>query len=473
MGRRSIAVMGWTLWDGHGRTPNGAAVVTYELTRRLSRYFDCDMIFETSDREKAGKIEDLPDGFRKRFILRTKEPPLINERFIRDYDMIHIWDSSPIFTYRAFTSTLLPHCYTLHSAISMTDWIGLASAFYIPDYDTISVGSRCLAEALQKFWNVPVNVIPYGVDVNFFRPMDKDECRETWKISSENLVLGYLGRISKLDVNLAYETIREVKKRLHREDIIFVVAGGSRKIKPVQVKDDFIYLGYLEPHDLPRFLNSCDIFFNPTAGIREGFGLTVIEAMSCGLPIVTASWNGYSETVPPNVGFLARTCWRDGDVWINVEDLISACIKLICDEDLREEMSSNARRRAEKNYRWEQCVEKYRSLFLRLMERTSPEGFQERLKSGRITIRLRGKRFSISVKEALSNPSFFRANFETLYEGFVSDSYNGAEGWRRVKCMDNILNLPKYKPDMKSALEDLGSQIFSEFPLLVKVLRET
>jgi len=464
--------MGWTLWDGRGKTPNGAAVVTYELTKRLSRYFDCDMIFETSDREKAGKIEDSPEGFRKRFILRLREPWLLDEEFIREYDMIHIWDPSPIFTYRAFTSLLLPHCYTLHSAVSMMDWIGLASAFYIPGYDLITLGSRCLADALQRFWNVPVSVIPYGVDIDFFKPLDKNECREKLKIPRDSVILGYLGRISKLNLSLAYDTLRKVKERLRRKDIIFIAAGGSKKIKPIQVKDDLIYLGYLERCDLPLFLNSCDIFFNPTAGLREGFGLTVIEAMSCGLPIVTASWNGYSETVSSDIGFLARTCWKDGDVWINQEDLISACMELIRSEDLREKMGNKARRRVEKYYCWERCVEKYRLSFLDLMRKAPPEDFRSGLKPGEITIRMKGKRISISIKEALRNPGIFRADFEGLHRGFVSDSRIEGKGWKRVNCVDNILNLPKYKSNMKRALENLGSHISSHFPLLVKALQE-
>jgi len=463
--------MGWTLWDGRGKTPNGAAVVTYELTKRLSRYFDCDMIFETSNREKAGKIEDLPEGFRRRFIPRMRKPWLLDEEFIRDYDMIHIWDPSPIFTYRAFTSLLLPHCYTLHSAVSMMNWIGLASAFHIPEYDLITLGSRCLADALQRFWNAPVSIIPYGVDIGFFKPMDRNECREKLKIPRDSIVLGYLGRISKLDVNLAYDTLRKVKERLRREDIIFIAAGGSRKIKPIHVKNDFVYLGYLERCELPWFLNSCDVFFNPAAGIREGFGLTVIEAMSCGLPIVTASWNGYSETVTSDVGFLARTCWRDGDIWINQEDLISACMELIRNEDLREEMSSKARRRVEKYYSWDRCVEKYRLSFLDLMRKSPPETLSG-LERGKITIRMKEKRISISIREALRNPEIFRADFENLHEGFVSDSRIEGRGWRRVNCVDNILNLPKYKSNMKGALENLGSQIYSHFPLLVKALRE-
>jgi len=463
--------MGWTLWDGCGRTPHGAAVVTYELTRRLSRYFDCDMIFETSDRERTGKIEGTPEGFRRRFIPRMKQPWLLDEEILADYDMIHIWGPPPIFTYRAFSSMLLPHCYTLHSAASMTDWIGLASAFYIPEYDMIALGSRCLADALNRFWDVPVSIIPYGVDTDFFKPMNKNECRETLKIPKDKLILGYLGRISKLDVNLAYDTLRKVKKRLRREDIIFIAAGGNKKIKPTHVKDDFIYLGYLDRRCLPRFLSSCDVFFNPTAGIREGFGLTIIEAMSCGLPIVTASWNGYSETVSSDIGFLARTCWKDGDVWINQEDLISASVELIRDEDLRREMGRKARRRAEKFYSWERCVENYRLSFLKLMQKSPPENFEKRFSSGTITIRMRGKRISIPVREALRRPEIFRVDLEKLYGGFVSNSRIEGEGWRRVNCIDNILNLPKYRLNMRGALEKLGERVSSSFPLLVKALR--
>ena len=108
---------------GEGRVPTGGVVVTFELTKRLSRYFNCDMIFETNGRSKARKIEKTTVGFRRRFILCPRGLWRLDEDFLRDYDLIHIWDSEPTFIYRAFTRKFLPHCYTLHPAISMIDWI--------------------------------------------------------------------------------------------------------------------------------------------------------------------------------------------------------------------------------------------------------------------------------------------------------------------------------------------------------------
>ena len=469
--KHSVAIMGWTLWDGSGRTPTGGAVATYELTRRLSRYLDCEMVFETSDRSKAGSVEDTGKGFGKRFVPRPKGLWRLKEGFLADYDLIHIWDAAPIFTYRAFTEKFLPHCYTLHSAASMSDWIRVASAFSVPDHDMIALGSRCLAQALNSFWRVPVDVIPYGVETDVFKPLDKDACREILHLPRDRLFLGFLGRPSKFDFVLAYETLREVRKLTGREDITLLVAGGSREIQPVQVKDDFLYLGYLEKSKVPQFLNSCDVFLNPVAGIREGFGLTVIEAMSCGLPIVTTSWNGYRETVSPSVGLLARTCWKDGDVWISERDLASACTELIKNESLREEMGRQARSRVEQNYRWDYCVEEYRRRFIELIRKGQPENIPYKEAAEKITITINGEPRTYSLKEAFMNRDKLSVDFQALHEGFVSGRRMKGVGWRRFMCTDNIVNLPKYRVNMKQSWDLLERQLSAHLPELAKALR--
>ena len=468
--KHSVAVMGWTLWDGCGKTPSGAAMVTYELTKRLSQYFDCDMIFETSDRSKAGSIEQTGEGFRRRFILRSKGLWHLDEEFLGDYDLIHIWDASPVYTYRAFTQTFLPHCYTLHSAASMAGWAPLASAFYVPEHDIVTLGSRCLARALKRFWRFPVDVIPYGVDTEVFKPLDKNECKRELKIPKERFVLGYLGRLSKFNPIFAYETMRKVKEQTGRVDIMLVVAGGSRKIKPVYVKDDFLLLGYLEPSQVPLFLNSCDVFFNPVAGMREGFGLTVVEAMSCGLPVVTSSWNGYRETVSCDAGFLARTCWVNGDVWINQRDLVSACVTLVKNPDLREKMAKKARQRVERCYTWDRCVDNYRLKFEEMIRKGTPKNLPYERAPDEITVETTGVTRITSLEEMLRKTEEFKVDFQALHEGFVSDLSTQGEGWKRFTCIDNIVNLPKYRMNMKRALVKLGNQIAARFPKLARAL---
>jgi hypothetical protein len=60
----------------------------------------------------------------------------------------------------------------------------------------------------------------------------------------------------------------------------------------------------------PAIYSACDILVSPIDNIQETFGLSVIEAMACGLPVVASDWSGYRElVVHGQTGFLIPTMW--------------------------------------------------------------------------------------------------------------------------------------------------------------------
>ena len=250
--------------------------------------------------------------------------------------------------------------------------------------------------------------------------------------------------------------MKKIKNITGRSDITLLVAGGTRKIEPIYVTNDFIYLGYLDSSEVSLMLNSCDIFFNPVASIQEGFGLTVIEAMACGLPIVTTYWNCYRETVG-NAGFLARTCWAEGDIWVNQNDLVSACVRLIENENLRKKCAKEARKRVEEKYRWEYCVESYKRLFLSLIQDSQKN----------ICIKER-KAYVLTKK--IEKVNDHKADFQWV-TNFTSDRELHRDNWWKITCKDNILTLPKYRLCMKSALVKEEEKLKRHFPKLLRALK--
>jgi alpha-1,6-mannosyltransferase len=95
---------------------------------------------------------------------------------------------------------------------------------------------------------------------------------------------------------------------------------------------------------LARLLASCDVLVHP--GDCETFGLIVLEAMACGLPVVATSGGGVAELVDDDTGLLAAP---------NCVDSLAGAIAAIYERDLGT-MGANARRKAAEYYDWNQIL---------------------------------------------------------------------------------------------------------------------
>ena len=141
--------------------------------------------------------------------------------------------------------------------------------------------------------------LPLGVDTELFHPSraDRDTLRRRLGVSPDERLLVFAGRPAR---EKRLEVLVAAVERLGAPyKLLFVGAGGG-----APVSDRAICLDYVrDPAELAGVLASCDAFVH--ANDNEPFGLIVLEAMACGLPVVGVAAGGVAESVDEEVGQLA------------------------------------------------------------------------------------------------------------------------------------------------------------------------
>ena len=145
-----------------------------------------------------------------------------------------------------------------------------------------------------------------------------------------------------------------------------------------------------DPAEVRKCWAAADLFVSLSDSVQETFGLTPLEAMAAGLPVVATDWNGYRETVRTGVdGFLIPT-WAPEDgsgaqiakaietetvnydryLWatvsttsVEVAPLVDALAALIASPQLRRQMGDAGRARARALFDWPHVFEAYRELW--------------------------------------------------------------------------------------------------------------
>jgi glycosyltransferase involved in cell wall biosynthesis len=146
---------------------------------------------------------------------------------------------------------------------------------------------------------------------------------------------------------------------------------------------------------------AADIFVSLADNIQESFGLTLVEAMACGLPVVASDWDGYRDTITNGeTGFLIPTLIAPPEsgadiglahglgtrtynrylmdvaqaTAVSVNAARDALIKLITDRDLRQRMGEAGRKRASEQFDWGVIVKAHQDLWeeLEICRRAAP-----------------------------------------------------------------------------------------------------
>ena len=181
-----------------------------------------------------------------------------------------------------------------------------------------------------------VRVIPPGIDTAVFKPQGKDLCRKYLDLPADAFVI-VTGGASLTDENKNVPWLLEQLSHLPDLDGVIVLAFGEGAV-PVPDRLNVRFTGGIrDRRDLARLLAAADVFIS--ASLMETYGLTLVEAMACGTPVVAFRVGGIPEAAPD--GQVAILCPPQ-----DAAAMIEAITKLRDSPRLRERLGHVAHRTA-------------------------------------------------------------------------------------------------------------------------------
>lgn len=217
------------------------------------------------------------------------------------------------------------------------------------EFDSVLAPSATMAASLRSLGIRRVALQPLGVDTRLFSPLRRDPgLRARLGITADTCLLVYAGRFSReKNLRALVSAVRRLGSGFH----LLLIGAGELHDPGPQVT----MLAYQRSESaLAALLSACDLFVHP--GAHETFGLVVLEAMACGLPVLGVRAGGVGELVDDDVGCLVD----DGSVDALCEGLLRLAASNL------KQLGRQARKRACLRHDWHcvlpQLVAHYRQL---------------------------------------------------------------------------------------------------------------
>lgn len=200
-----------------------------------------------------------------------------------------------------------------------------------------------------------VEVIYMGIDKDFRVIEDKKKLKEVK--DKYGLPKKFILSVGTIEPRKNLRRLIEAYYQLREKGLIehsLVIAGQKgwlyenvfEAVKRLKLEQEVIFTGYITRDDLPMIYNSADLFIFPS--IYEGFGLPALEAMACGIPVITSNISSLPEIT------------GDAALLINpydVEAIAKAMERVLGDDGLRKELVKKGLKHA-RRFSWQDSAKK-------------------------------------------------------------------------------------------------------------------
>ena len=239
--------------------------------------------------------------------------------------------------------------------------------FSLNKADKILSTSRTMAAQTRKYTKKEIEVVPFGIDTDKFRPM-----KTTSLFNEEDIVVGTIKTLEKkYGIEYLIRSFKLIKQKLPYIQLkLLIVGGGSledylkKLVEELEIKNDVTFTGFVIPEKVSQYHNMIDIFAALSIEDSESFGVSTLEASACEKPVVVSNVSGFTEVIENNIsGYVVERK--------NIQQTSEVLIKLVLNKKLREEMGNAGRKNVQKFYDWtdnvEQMIDIYKKFFRKIL----------------------------------------------------------------------------------------------------------
>ncbi len=351
---------------GKGLASRGHKVhfITHGLPARLS-HFDENIAFHKVD------LGDYPlfgqfTPYSLNMAVKIRE---VADQF--DLHLVHVHYAIPYATCAFLAREMLkPKLVKTVTTLHGTDitLVGMMPSFYeitrfsVSVSDAITAVSRFLKDQTVEAFRIkkPIDVIHNFVDCNEFRPAREAGVRQKLAPGGEKLIMHASNFRKVKNIPAVVKVFYDVQKTIPCR-LVFIGDGPERE--PIEkmcsdlgVRSLVTFLG--EQEYVADILPAADCFLLPSE--HESFGLSALEAMSCGVPVIASNIGGLHEVIDD--GTTGHLCGPN-----ETGCMTEILLELLTDEAERKNMGIRSRERAKREFGKDKIIEQYISIYNKIL----------------------------------------------------------------------------------------------------------
>lgn len=297
------------------------------------------------------------------------------KKIIKQYkiDVLHlqIWNPAACrYAFFAGKSLKIPIVITEHDPFKLSMLKSVFKKFtlkYVDKIVAISKNNQKILEKLYPKHKNKITMIHNGIDLTWWQSQllrltkgDIERIKtQVFQAHMDTLILIAIAELhERKGLKYLIEAVSELAREYPNIKLVIVGEGKERNNleklgDKLKLKANLVFLG--RQKNIPQLLSSSDIFVLPSAE-REAFGLVNLEAMICGLPVVTTKVGGIPEIV------------KDGETGFLVEPQNAKALKeslksLIENAKLRKSMGEKGKKRVMQNFSAEKMAREYGNIY--------------------------------------------------------------------------------------------------------------